>query len=198
MRGVVLFGAGSPVVVDVEESCARRGWPILAALRNVAVPDRTSGDVPVRPLAPDEVIADPVLLPLFTPDNRRLAWTQAMAHGAREFPTLIDPTAILPRRLSIGEGGYVNAGCTIGAAARFGRFVFVNRGAVLGHHLELGDFVSIGPGVVIAGEVVVEEGARIGAGAVILPGIRIGAGASIAAGAVIRRDVTPGAEEAAR
>lgn len=32
---VVLFGAGSPVIVDVEESCARRGWRIAAVVKNV-------------------------------------------------------------------------------------------------------------------------------------------------------------------
>jgi sugar O-acyltransferase (sialic acid O-acetyltransferase NeuD family) len=134
-----------------------------------------------------------VVVPLFSPANRQHAWQHALALGARRFPALIDPTAILPRNIAIEEGVYINAGCTIGAAARLGRFGFVNRGASLGHHLDLGEFASIGPGVVIAGQVAIGRAAMIGAGAVLLPGVRIGERAVVAAGAVVRRDVPAGA-----
>jgi sugar O-acyltransferase (sialic acid O-acetyltransferase NeuD family) len=133
-----------------------------------------------------------VVVPLFTPANRERAVRHAMELGARNFPALVDPTSVVPRGLSAGEGVYVNAGCTIGAAARIGRFGFVNRGASLGHHLDMGEFSSIGPGVVIAGQVVVGRAAMIGAGAVILPNVRIGERAVAAAGSVVRRDVPAG------
>ena len=113
--------------------------------------------------------------------------------GARAFPFLIDPTSILPRRIEIADGSYINAGCVVGAAARIGRFAFINRGASLGHHLDLGDYASIGPGVTIAGQVRIGPDAMIGAGAVVLPGISIGRGAIVAAGAIVHRDVPDGA-----
>jgi len=32
---VILFGSGSPAVVDVEQTCARIGWSIAAVVKNV-------------------------------------------------------------------------------------------------------------------------------------------------------------------
>ena len=188
MHSVVLFGAGSPVIVDVEESCARLGWTIFSIMKNVEGVDYASDPRMIVPAG--ALQGRRVVVPLFSPANRERAVRHAMELGARQFPALVDPTSVVPRGLSVGEGVYINAGCTIGAAARIGRFGFVNRGASLGHHLEMGEFSSIGPGVVIAGQVVVGRRAMIGAGAVILPGVRIG---ERAAGAVVRRDVPDGA-----
>jgi hypothetical protein len=134
-----------------------------------------------------------VLVPLFRPANRRTAVAQTRQLGARRFASILDPTSILPARLGVGEGIYVNAGCVIGACSELGPFAFVYRGCSLGHHLCLGEFVSLGPGVVIAGQVTIGAGAMIGAGAVLLPKITVGADAVVAAGAVVRRDVPSGA-----
>ena len=35
MNGIVLFGAGSPICVDIVETCQRNGYAIVAAIRNV-------------------------------------------------------------------------------------------------------------------------------------------------------------------
>jgi sugar O-acyltransferase (sialic acid O-acetyltransferase NeuD family) len=190
---IVLFGAGSPIIVEFEESCARLGWPIAAVVQNVPGEVYAGGDAPVAEATPDMRLRHPVLLPLFSPANRKRAWQHAVSLGASAFPCLIDPTSVLPRRIDVGEGCYVNAGCVIGAASRIGRFVFINRGASLGHHLTLGDFASIGPGVTVAGQVTIGAEAMVGAGAVVLPGISIGSGAIVGAGAVVHRDVPDGA-----
>ncbi|MBS0559829.1 MAG: acetyltransferase [Proteobacteria bacterium] len=172
MERVALWGIGSPVVAEVEESCARRGWHIVAACRNHPGAVWTC---PAIPLLDAERMAGsppaPVLVPLFSPANRQRAWKQADAAGAEAAPALTDPTAILPRVMEIGIWSYVNAGAMIGAAACLGRFVFVSQTASIGHHCELADFASVGPG------------------AVVLPGIRIGAGVAVPAGAVVRRDI---------
>jgi sugar O-acyltransferase (sialic acid O-acetyltransferase NeuD family) len=189
---VVLFGAGSPIIVDVEETCSRWGWRIVAVVKNVPGDIHASGEARIVEATLETRLDHPVVVPLFSPANRRHAWHHAVSLGASTFPSLIDPTSILPRRIEIAEGVYINAGCTIGAAARIGRFAFVNRGANLGHHLDLGEFASIGPGVTIAGQVTVGADAMIGAGAVVLPGISIGRGAIVAAGAVVHRDVPDG------
>ena len=133
-----------------------------------------------------------LIVPLFRPANRRQALQQAMQLGARRLGSIIDPTSTLPSRLAVGDGTFINAGCTIGACSEIGRFAFINRGCSLGHHLSLGEFASIGPGVVIAGQVVIGSGAFIGAGAVVLPKITVGENAIISAGVVVRQDVAPG------
>jgi sugar O-acyltransferase (sialic acid O-acetyltransferase NeuD family) len=194
MTAIVLFGIGSPVVADVEESVYRAGVMIAAGIHNRPVPSQLSDNIPVT--NPDEVFADllqlPFLVPLFSPANRRTAVEEAERCGLRNPFTLIDPTAVLPRRFEIAAGGYVNAGCAIGSRTSIGPYGFLNRGAVIGHHASFGAFVSIGPGAVICGNVTIGSGVFIGAGATILPKIVIGDNAVVGAGAVVTRDVDAG------
>jgi len=151
---IVLFATGSPILVDVEESLARASLRLRAGIRNRDGTDYLTAPTPLlRSTDLDPAILEtPFLIPLFGSANRRLAAHEAKALGLDRPYSLIDPTAIVPRRLTFGPGSYVNAGCTLGAGSVFGAFVFVNRGTTIGHHAEIGDFVSIGPGVVVAGQ----------------------------------------------
>jgi sugar O-acyltransferase (sialic acid O-acetyltransferase NeuD family) len=192
-HALVLFGVGSPIVVDVEESARRAQIEIVAAVQNVpgepAVLDRTR--LVLNTAVPVEVLELPFLVPLFNPQNRQRASAEAFRAGFTRAFNLIDPTAVVPSSWTLGCGIYINSGCTVGAAVMLDDFVFVNRGASLGHHVQLGRFVSIGPGAVLAGQVKVGAGSLIGAGAVIVPGITIGENALVGAGAVVTRDVPP-------
>ncbi len=191
---IVLFATGSPILVDIEESLARAGLGLLAGIRNRDGTDYLTAPTPLlRSTELDPaILATPFLIPLFGSANRRQAAHEAQVLGLSRPYSLIDPTAIVPRRLTLGPGSYVNAGCTLGAGSVFGSFVFVNRGTSIGHHAEIGDFVSIGPGVVMAGQVKIGPGTTVGAGATILPSIAIGANATIGAGSVVTHDVPPG------
>lgn len=193
MTGIVLYGVGSPIVGDVEESAHRAGIAIRLGIRNVADPSRLSEAIPLCPAEaiPAAFREVPLLVPLFTPGHRQRAVAEAAGLGLTRHATLVDPTAVRPRRLAIDAGGYVNAACVFGADCVLGAFVFVNRGANLGHHARIGRFVSIGPGVVVAGGVTIGDGALIGSGAVVLPSITIGANAVVGAGSVVTRDVGP-------
>jgi sugar O-acyltransferase (sialic acid O-acetyltransferase NeuD family) len=194
MRGVILFGVGSPIAVDFEESLHRAGLALAAGIRNRPEPSYLSGDA--RVLSPQDLDADllalPFLVPLFTPGHRHQAADEAARWGLREPFTLVDCSVVIPRRLQLGAGSFINAGCSLGSASTYGTFAFVNRGANIGHHTSLGDFVSIGPGANIAGNVTIGTGSVIGTGATILPSIRIEANAVVGAGAVVTRDVPGG------
>jgi sugar O-acyltransferase (sialic acid O-acetyltransferase NeuD family) len=190
-RSAVLYGIGSPLVIELEESCARAGVRIAAGVRNVDGAVHTSAEVRVverNALTRDDA-AHEFLIGLFTPAFRLAARNEALGSGFTRGMTLIDPTAIVARNDVFGEGVYVNAGCVIGAAARLGSFVLVNRSASVGHHVVLDDFVSIGPGVVLGGGVRVGRGTMIGAGAIVLAEVQIGSNAVIGAGSVVRADV---------
>lgn len=191
MADLILFAAGSSLVVDYVESARRAGWSIAAAVRNVAGLVFTSADIPVVEPAslPARLLDVPHIVPLFTPAHRQSAVRQAEALGFSVPATLIDPTSILPAGLAPGPGCYINAGCTLGAASQIGAFVVINRGCSIGHHASIGDFVSIGPGAVLAGQVTLGAGSVIGAGAVVLPEVTVGRNAVVGAGAVVTRDV---------
>lgn len=199
-KSLVLYGVGSPIVVDIEESARRAGYQIEAAVKNVPgetwLLDRSR--LVAHTAVPLGTIGLPFLVPLFNPQNRQRAVAEAFAMGFAHACNLIDPTAIVPSSWTLGTGIYVNSGCTIGAATTFDDFVFVNRGASIGHHVVLGPFASVGPGAVLAGQVIVGAAALIGAGAVLMPGITIGEGAVIGLGAVVTRDVPSRAVVAGR
>jgi hypothetical protein len=86
-RRIVLFGCGSTMIVDVEETCARLGCVIAAIVKNV--------EGPVCALASERVVAaddlDPALtsceylVPFFTPAHR-LAASRDAASGASRAP----------------------------------------------------------------------------------------------------------------
>ncbi len=191
MSSVVIFGVGSPLVVDVEASLARAGASVAAAVQNVP------GAVHLLDSSKCCSLSDltaatkslPYLIPLFTPANRQQAAREAAACGFTQPYTLIDSSVARLYAAEVQGGLYVNSGCSVGAACRFGQFVLVNRGVSLGHHARLDCFVSIGPGAVLAGNVTVGRGAVVGAGAVVLPKLTIGANAVVGAGAVVTKDV---------
>lgn len=191
MDRVVIYGVGSPVVVDVQESLMRADIAVAAAVRNMECESRLLDGL--IPMAPEELTAELLALsflaPFFRPANRQKVARQAFAAGFRSGYSLIDPTVPQSRSLVHGTGLYVNAGCTLGAAGKFGEWVFINRGASIGHHARFGDFVSIGPGAVVAGSVTVGRGSVVGAAAVVLPEVSIGSNAVVGAGAVVAKDV---------
>lgn len=194
MRGVILYGIGSPIVVDVEESLYRAHLPLIAGIANH--PGAVHLSEEARILTPEAMSAEerdlPFLVPLFTPGHRHAAAEEATRQGLCRPLTLIDPSVAAPRHLELGPGSYVNAGSSLGARSVFGAFTFINRGASLGHHVRGGDYVSVGPGAVLAGHVGLGTGAFIGAGATILPEVSIGANAVVGAGSVVTKDVPDG------
>jgi hypothetical protein len=191
MQRVLIFGTGSPLLVDIEESLRRAGIGLYGGVQNRPGENYLSGQFPAfSPLTlPAEARDYPFLLPFFTPGNRQKALEEAAALGLHLPFSLIDPSVPAPRAIQFEPGFYVNCGCSLGAASEFGRFVLINRGASVGHHARFASFVSIGPGAVIAGQVSIGKGSMVAAGAVVLPKIRIGENVVVAAGAVVTRDV---------
>ncbi|HZW53119.1 MAG TPA: hypothetical protein VFF00_03745 [Candidatus Elarobacter sp.] len=195
MSEIALFGVGSALASEYEETCRRLGRAIAVGVRNRPGPVYVHG----CRIADAESLtqadrAVPCLCPLFTPRNRCTAAGEAASLGFAFAEALIDPTAVVASSATAGRGTFVNAGCIVGAHAALGEHVVLNRGASVGHHVRIEAFVSVGPGVVIAGLVTVETGAMIGAGAVVLPKVRIGAESVVGAGSVVVRDVPPGAK----
>lgn len=191
--GVVIFGVGSTLVVDLEESLHRARFAIAAGIRNRPENHLSSE---VRVLLPEDLTSEllelPFMVPLFTPGHRQVAAQEAARLGLRHPFSLIDASVSAPRRLVLGAGSYVNVGCNLGGGSIFGPFVLINRGTSIGHHVHLQAFVSIGPGVVIAAHVEIGTGSVVGAGATILPSVTVGENAVVGAGSVVTRDVPAG------
>ncbi len=104
-------------------------------------------------------------------------------------PSIVDPSAILARGVTLSPGVFVgkraviNTGCSIGTGS------IINTGAILEHDCILGDFVHISPGAVLCGQATVGNDSHIGAASVVRQGIRIGSGVLIGAGSVVVEDI---------
>jgi len=192
---VILYGGGSPLIVDYEEVCDLHGVEIKAIVNNI--PDTICHAISNAPrITPSQIdIKEPALFicPLFTPENRFKAAKEASNMNLLPFKLLSSRSNLLPQSLIYGKGIFLNKGVTIGAVASIGDHVLINRGATLGHHLTLEDYVSIGPGVVSGGNVSIGRGAMIGTGSTILPGVKIGKHSIIGAGSVVVKDVADNA-----
>ena len=190
-KKIVIYGAGSSIVVDFEETCSRNELNVVAIIKNQGNESYAIETENVVGLDRfhEEFYNYPLAVALFTPGNRKFAVDQARDFGADCFISIIDQTAIIPRSLQVGNGVFINCGVTIGGKCQLGNFSFINRGSSLGHHVIVNDYASIGPGVVTGGFVSVGRGSVIGTGAVILPGVSIGANAVVASGSVVTRDV---------
>lgn len=189
---IVLFGIRSPIVVEFEETCSRRGIEPTAAVDLGGSP-RLASDIDVVSIEDFVPMAGTRFYACaFTPARRRALAEQGIAHGMQLAEALVDPSVVLARSVRLGSGSFLNAGVVIGALCHIGTGVLVNRSASIGHHCVVGDYVSIGPGATLAGNIHVGEDCMIGAGSVILPDLRIGAGAIVAAGSVVRTHVKAG------
>jgi len=190
-ESIVLFGCGSRMIVDVEESCIRLGLEIAAIVKNVEGPDYalSCGRIVKAEEVEPAIKRCPYLVPFFTPGHRFAAHRDAVGRGFGSPATVVDPTAVVARSTTMGRGTYVNAGAVIGAAARIGAFVFINRSASIGHHVEIEDFASVGPGAIVCGSARLGRGAVAAAGAIILPEVEVGRNSVVAAGAVARESV---------
>ncbi|MDB5070338.1 MAG: acetyltransferase [Candidatus Eremiobacteraeota bacterium] len=193
--GVVLFGIGSSIVVEYEETCKRLGIAV-AGIRNRPGPAyfHDEGTIVDAASIPPQLLRVPCVCPIFTPHNRLVAAEEARAAGFGFAEALIDPTAIVASSSRFGAGSFVNAGCIVGAQVLCAEHVVLNRGVTLGHHVEVGAFSSLGPSAVVGGWVEIGQGAMIGAGAVLLPKVRVGAHAIVGAGSVVVADVPPHAK----
>lgn len=113
---------------------------------------------------------------------------RAQALGA-QFCTVIHPRAILTKRIDIGDGVIITAGCVLTNNIQIGNHVHINRSSTIGHDCVLGDFATISPGVNCSGTISVGEGSFIGTGVNIIERITIGSWAKVGAGATVIHDV---------
>jgi sugar O-acyltransferase (sialic acid O-acetyltransferase NeuD family) len=194
-RRWTLYACRTPYAAEVAEIIWRCGDRIAALVDNIpsgGLLASSLGTVITPDQVNDEVRATAVVIPLLTPGHRHALHGEALGLGLRDFPALVDPTAVVARTARIAEGSVVNAGAVVGAGASLGRFVHCNRSASLGHDVVIDDFATLGPGAVLAGHVVVGRGAFIGAGVTCAPKVTIGANSVIGVGAVVARDVPAG------
>lgn len=187
----MVVGADDPFTSDVLETLGRLNTEVAAGVMT-APPGWNLA--PLAVVLQDEEVCDllavhKAVLGSNAPRNRRRVQRFAVRVGFSQFPTIVDPTAVVASSARLADGAYVNALSVLGGQAVLGAYAIVNRGASLGHHSVAEEFAMLGPGAVVGSNCRICEGATLGAGAVVRPDTVVGPGAIVGAGAVVVKDV---------
>jgi len=118
---------------------------------------------------------------------------EAFKERGYEFQTVIHPSAIIAKEVTLGEGAHVMAGAVIQPGVRIGQNTIVNTCSSVDHDCVIGDHVHIAPGATLSGGIHVGDAVHIGAGATIIQGLKIGAESVVGAGSVVLNNVPAGA-----
>lgn len=104
-------------------------------------------------------------------------------------PSIIDPSAIIARETTIGEGTFIGKRAIVNTGSIIGQCVIINTGAIVEHDCQIDDFAHISPGATLCGQVIVGKDSHIGAGSVVRQGICIGSNTIVGAGSVVVKDI---------
>lgn len=189
--GVILIGGGGHgrVILDALRLAG-------AAIVGVVDPDPNiaprlagaaylGGDEELLAFAPDSVLLANGIGSVGRPELRQAIHNRFTALGYR-FATIVHPTAVLAKDVTLGQGVQVMAGTVIQTGSTIGAGTIINTGALVDHDCCIGEHSHIAPGVTLSGAVEVGPGCHIGAGAIVLQRKRIGAGTVVGAGALVR------------
>ena len=106
-----------------------------------------------------------------------------------EFPNLIDPSVIMSKRVEMGIGNVICAGCIVSVNVALGDFDIICVESTIGHDDEIDSYVTIYPSVNVSGHVTLGEKSEIGTGTQIIQGLKIGRQSIVGAGTVVIREV---------
>ena len=106
-----------------------------------------------------------------------------------KYATLIDPSVLISKRVSVGEGTIICAGTIITVDIEIGKHVIINLDCTVGHDTVIEELVTIYPSVNVSGMVRVGQCSELGTGMQIIQGKTIGSEVVIGAGAVVIRDI---------
>lgn len=125
---------------------------------------------------------------------RRQIVEKIACSGKLHFATLIDPSVLLSKRVTIGEGSIICAGSILTVDIQVGKHVIINLDCTVGHDAVMGDFTTVYPSANISGCVTIGEGTELGTGMQIIQGRTIGEECIIGAGTVVIRDIPAGSK----
>lgn len=105
------------------------------------------------------------------------------------FPNVIDPSAVLSKRIKMGKGIIVLAGNILSVDIQLGDFCIFNADCTIGHDVVMESYVTVYPSANVSGCVKICRETEIGTGCHIIQGINIGSSTIVGAGAVVIREL---------
>lgn len=201
VKKVVIIGAGGNAreILDILDACNQAGQQ-YDALGYVVDPEYGSPGTIVngKPILGDLNWLSRhrrgiwAVCSVAAPELRLRVVTRARKSGIR-FCSVIHPSVILTRWVTMGEGVVIAAGCVLTNQIRLGDQVQINVNCSVSHDTVLGDYVTLAPGVHLAGLVAVSTGCHLGTGANVIDRLHLGEWSIVGAGSAIVKDVPPNA-----
>lgn len=114
---------------------------------------------------------------------------EKLSNSGVQFATIVDPSVILSKSVSIGEGTIICAGTIATVDISIGKHVIINLDCTLGHDDIIEDYVTIYPSVNVSGNALIGERSEIGTGTQVIQGKKIVKNTIVGAGAVVIRDI---------
>ena len=126
-----------------------------------------------------------------SPRSRHKVVNNMKRQGLPNFITLIHPSVIKSKYISIDEGTLICAGCILTVNIEIGKYCIVNINTTIGHEVKIGDFSTIAPIVAVSGNVELDNFTEVGTGSSIRQGVSIGRGAMLGMGSVLTKNIPP-------
>lgn len=180
-EGITLYGAGGhcKVVLDILDSNGLKTERI--------VDDSPSESIFMGlPLSKPDLEYDKAIITIGNCAVRKKIVEKITVN---KYLTVIHPSSIICRNVSVGEGTVIMHGAIVQSSAKIGRHCILNTKSSVDHDVIINDFVHIASGATICGESEVGECTWIGAGSVIKQGVHIGKNCMIGAGSVVVKDI---------
>ena len=105
------------------------------------------------------------------------------------FATAVHPSAIIAKKVVIGNGSVVMAGVVVNNYTRIGAFCIINTSASIDHDCYLEDYSSVAPSVCLGGNVRIGKYSAVSIGAVVSHRVEIGQHTIVGAGSTVLADI---------
>lgn len=196
MTDIIIIGAGG-LGKDVQWLLERMNeedetWNILGYVDDGIEAGRLVDDLPILGtvdylLEYDKPLA--VVCAIASTKIRRRIIKKLEQNDKLEFPNVIDPSALLSKRIKMGRGNIILAGNIMSVDIRIEDFCIFNADCTIGHDVVMGSYVTVYPSANVSGCVELCDGTEIGTGCHIIQGIKVGSGTIVGAGAVVIREL---------
>lgn len=187
-KKLVIIGAGGhgKVAADI---ASKNGYSEIVFLDDVSTAKECLGYPLVGKLNMADQFGDfDFFVAVGNPKIREEIMTE-LSYKGMKMATLIHPSAVLGKNVSVGEGTIIAAGAVINPDTVIGKGVIINTCSSVDHDCIVEDFVHVAVGSHLCGTVSVGSGTWIGAGATVSNNISICPDCMIGAGAVVVNDV---------
>ncbi len=145
-------------------------------------------NVPVLPLSAFNPTEYDVVVAIGDPMSRKKIVEKLPPNTT--FATIIHPTAVVSKWVSIGEGSIITAGSILTCDIKIGKHAHINLLTTVGHDCTIGDYFTTAPSVNISGHCQFGDCVYIGTNASIRDRVRICSDVTVGMGSVVVKNIS--------